>query len=134
VPSHVMNYEYVVTGRSRFPKEALALDMAKAATPEDQEKIDRLSAVSKDFVSDSIESINLIIPCAGRMIRPSVKMWGLYGWNVPGEFEYHAERSRNGHREHPFVDAPSIADTGIEPTLPGLLKHVVRSIFLPLRF
>jgi hypothetical protein len=95
-------FSYVVTGKFPFPVDMLRRDLSRAASPEDQAKIDMLSAgfLPDDADPQELHAIHLVIPDGVRG-RPLTARWESFGWSVPGDLEHAAvkeERSRTAQR------------------------------------
>lgn len=95
-----MDRTYTVTGSWQFPTDMLRRDNARAATPADQELIDRMSGEYADAVIGTAKvSIHLVME-AGEKTRtqpygqfcPYTKRWESFGWIVTGDAEIDAER------------------------------------------
>lgn len=81
-------FAFTVRGKWPFPLEMLQHDGAKAATPEDQVKIDKFSgehAPDRDVFRDV--EINLVGPR-----KPSTARWDSFIWSVPTDTEYKSFR------------------------------------------
>ena len=82
---------YTVEGKFPFPLDMLRRDLSHAATPEDQAKIDMLTA---DFLPDDADpterhTINLVIPAeVVHMSEPLTRRWESFGWSVPTDKDY----------------------------------------------
>ena len=93
------NLHYAVKGSWPFPADMLRHDGSVAASPEDQAKIDRLSA---EFAPDRdairlAQTVNLVMTDAGRR-RPNTARWRSFGWDVPGDAEYHTAAEQTAER------------------------------------
>lgn len=87
------DYLYVVTGRWPFHPDMLRRDGSEGATDEDKRLIAEMCAdhaPDRDFLRKKVE-ITLVIPNAGRHMRPNVKRWESFGWAVVGEPGQNAE-------------------------------------------
>jgi len=78
------SYTYIVTGRWPFPLDMLRRDGSQAATPEEQEKIDRYSEISSPDPTDTNDvEIALVGPNP-----PLTARWESFGWKVPGDYAH----------------------------------------------
>ncbi len=104
------DYHYAVRGSWPFPVDMLRRDCSKAATPEDEAIIDRLSkdhAEDRDAIGNLV-TINLVIPNASRNMRPLTARWRSFGWDVPTDTEFQraaAERARLSRLEKAYASA-----------------------------
>jgi hypothetical protein len=82
----MVDHHYTVVGRWPFPPEMPGHDRSEPATPEDAEKIRRLSRphVSNRAELDEEVSINLVMRDCGRW-RPNTAKWESFDWKVPGD-------------------------------------------------
>lgn len=89
-------FRYTVVGRWPFPLDMLRHDQSAAATPQDQELVDRLSA---DFLSSEVPDGRVSIRLVGPS-KPNTARWESFGWSVPGDTEHQmAKRLRQEARE-----------------------------------
>jgi hypothetical protein len=77
---------YTVTGTWPFPLDMLRHDQSRAATPVDQEAIERLSGESAPDAESMSKptSITLVVDHGGRF-RPNAERWESFGWSVPDD-------------------------------------------------
>lgn len=89
-------FAYTVRGCWPFPLDMLRHDQSRAATPEDQGKIDRYSAEhAPDRDAFEPVEIDLVGPC-----RPNAARWESFAWTVPGDVGHRmAGRRRAEERE-----------------------------------
>ncbi len=81
----VKKFTYTVRGSWPFPTDMLRYDDSKAATPEDQAMIDRLSSEN----APDLESLQnrVSITLIGNF-KPNTARWESFLWTVPDDFEY----------------------------------------------
>lgn len=77
-------FAYTVRGHWPFPLDMLRHDMSAAATPEDQAKIDLLSA---DHAADISAFEDIDINLVGHR-RPNGARWESFGWQLPFDEEW----------------------------------------------
>ena len=77
-------FKYTVRGHWPFPLDMLRHDMSAAATPEDQEKIDLLSA---DHAADMSVFEDIDINLVGHW-QPNGARWESFGWQLPFDEEW----------------------------------------------
>jgi hypothetical protein len=110
---------YTVEGRWPFPTDMLRYDRSRAATPEDEEKIDALSGMnSPDGLSVEPKiRIGLVIE-EGNSIGPNDARWRSFDWDVVDPSVSRVYRQKNnGHAEGLTVCSPSA-----DPVLAALLR------------
>lgn len=96
------DFHYTVRGTWPFPLDMLRRDRSRAATQQDQAKIDLLS---REFAPERGEShekveINLVIPDAGPRERPMSARWESFrGWEVTTDNEYKHLRADAAERQ-----------------------------------
>jgi hypothetical protein len=104
------DFHYTVRGSWPFPLDMLRRDCSRAASPEDQAIIDRLS---KDYAEDrdairNAATVNLVIPDADRHMRPLTARWQSFGWDVPDDEEFRqlaADRAKRSRMDKLFASA-----------------------------
>lgn len=85
---------FSVRGAWPFPLDMLRKGEAHPATPEDQRKIERLSA-EHAYCFDDIQC-PVTIELFGR--RPTTERWESFGWKVPSDVLHHDEQLRKAAR------------------------------------
>lgn len=76
------DYQFTVRGSWPFPLDMLRYDQCRAATPDDQTLIDRLSAENATDKEDfKPVDINLAGP-----VKPTIARWESFMWRVPGDY------------------------------------------------
>ena len=104
------DFHYAVRGSWPFPVDMLRRDRSRAATPDDQAIIDRLSrdhAEDCDAIRNSV-TVNLVIPNADRRMRPLTARWRSFGWDVPDDVEFQqmaADRAKRARMDKLYVSA-----------------------------
>jgi hypothetical protein len=104
-----MDRAYSVEGIWPFPLDMLRHDQARAATPKDQDIINRMVGdVSDHDLGMSKVKIDLVMeggePLPGRpkgRWRPNIERWESFGWKVSGDAEIDLHRA---HRESMRID------------------------------
>lgn len=102
------DHYYTVVGRWPFPPEMPGHDRSEPATPEDAEKIRRLSRphVSNRAELDEEVSINLVMRDCGRW-RPNTARWESFDWKVPGDKLYAAMKADRAEHAKRVADLKS---------------------------
>lgn len=92
---------YTVTGSWPFPLDMLRYDQSRAATDEDQAKIDALSgeyAPSLETIRVPV-SISLIMVGHSKHARPTTARWESFTWHVPTDRDFYADRLQQKQRK-----------------------------------
>jgi hypothetical protein len=103
------DFHYTVKGSWPFPTDMLRRDCSRAATPEDQAIVDRLSkdyAEDRDAIRNAV-TINLVMPNTEHW-RPNTARWASFGWEVPTDTEFQqiqAERKNRARMETLYKQA-----------------------------
>ncbi|NTF18160.1 hypothetical protein G6L37_07055 [Agrobacterium rubi] len=95
------DFHYTVRGSWPFPLDMLRRDGSKAATPEDEAIIERLTkdhAEDRDAIRNAV-TVNLVIPNANRHMRPLTARWQSWGWDVPDDEEHRAIMAERAKRD-----------------------------------
>jgi len=77
-------FQYVVRGHWPFPADMLRYDGSRAASADDQAKIDRLSS---EFAHNRDAFKEVDIELIGRS-KPNTARWESFGWSVPSDVEH----------------------------------------------
>jgi hypothetical protein len=131
----VLERAYTVEGRWPFPGDMLKRDVARAATPEDQLLIDRMSGEFSDPSLGTRERVKInLVMVAGEAtrarpdgpLRPNDERWESFGWVVVGDSEIEGMRA---HRRQLKADQAVLA-AALAKLTPDELR-VLRRLGLP---
>lgn len=104
-------FVYRVRGHWPFPLDMLRRDGSRAASPGDQERIERLSADKTEDQSyfEDVE-IELVGGC-----KPNTARWESFGWTVPEDVEYACiKRAQEETRARSVLMASALAKLSSE--------------------
>lgn len=87
-------FNYTVRGSWPFPLDMLRRDQSSAATPADQDKIDRLSG-ERPRPRESFKDVEISLTGPN---RPLTARWESFGWSVPTDVEHAFEKEMRERR------------------------------------
>ncbi|RWB29624.1 MAG: hypothetical protein EOQ41_16060 [Mesorhizobium sp.] len=108
---------YTVTGSWPFPLDMLRYDRSRAATPEDQSKIDAPSsdyAANREAIRDEV-SITLVMQQMHKFAAPATARWESFGWKVPSDAQFYASKLQENRRK----EQDAIVETALKKLTPA---------------